>query len=114
MGYRSTMVLGVPKEKQNDLLKLDLGNSADKFADIFEQEKYDTIDERIVIYRGEYLKWYDEFKDVQAIEEFLNKTWKEFPETTFLIGLGEDGRAHSEIGAYYNYCGIYSHIEVYK
>ena len=43
MGYRSTMVLGVPKEKQKDLLKLDLGNSADKFADIFEQEKYDTI-----------------------------------------------------------------------
>mgnify|MGYP005998937701 CR=1 FL=1 len=63
MGYRSTMVLGVPKEKQKDLLKLDLGNSADKFADIFEQEKYDTIDEGIVIYRGEYLKWYDEFKD---------------------------------------------------
>jgi|TARA_S200002703_G_scaffold51801_1_gene44973 hypothetical protein len=111
MGYRSTMVLGVPKEKQNDLLELDLGNSADKFADIFEQEK---IEDDIVIYRGEYLKWYDEFKDVQAIEEFLNKTWKEFPETTFLIGLGEDGTAHSEIGAYYNYCGIYSSIEVNK
>jgi RimJ/RimL family protein N-acetyltransferase len=107
MGYRSTMVLGVPKEKEKEFLNLDAVIENDfEIANCYAND--------VVVFRGEYLKWYDKYKDVQAIEKFLNDTWKEFPEKTFLIGVGEDGHIHSEIGAYYNYCGIYTDILIHE
>lgn len=112
MGYRSTMVLGVPKEKEKHLLKLNLNSGSTSVKDLFENA--DCFADDVAVFRGEYLKWYDKYKDVQAIEKFLNDTWKEFPEKTFLIGVGEDGHIHSEIGAYYNYCGIYTDILIHE
>ena len=32
---------------------------------------------------------------------------------TFLIGIGEDGHIHSEIGEYYHYCNIYTDIVIH-
>ena len=110
MGYRSTMVFGVPKEKEKHLKGLDLGG--DTIEDLFEIANCYADD--VVVFRGEYLKWYDEFKDVQAIERFLNETWKNYPDKTFLIGVGEDGLMHSNIGAYYNYCNIYTDIVIHE
>ena len=110
MGYRSTMVLGVPKEKEKEFLKLDLGG--DTIEDLFEIAN--SFADDVVVFRGEYLKWYDEYKDVQVIENFLNETLKDYPDQTFLIGVGEDGHIHSEIGEYYNYCNIYTDIVIHE
>jgi len=110
MGYRSTMVLGVPKEKEKEFLKLDLGG--DTIEDLFEIANCEADD--VIVFRGEYLKWYDEYKDVQVIENFLNETLKDYPDQTFLIGVGEDGHIHSEIGEYYNYCNIYTDIVIHE
>ena len=57
---------------------------------------------------------YDEYKDVQVIENFLNETLKDYPDKTFLIGVGEDGHIHSVIGEYYNYCNIYTDIVIHE
>ena len=110
MGYRSTMVLVVPKEKEKEFLKLDLGG--DTIEDLFEIAN--SFADDVVVFRGEYLKWYDEYKDVQVIENFLNETLKDYPDQTFLIGVGEDGHIHSEIGEYYNYCNIYTDIVIHE
>ena len=59
MGYRSTMVLGVPKEKEKDLLKLNLNSGSTSVKDLFETA--DCFADDVAVFRGEYLKWYDEY-----------------------------------------------------
>ena len=104
------MVLGVPKEKEKQLKDLDLGG--DTIEDLFEIAN--SFADDVVVFRGEYLKWYDEFKDVKVIENFLNETLKDYPNKTFLIGIGEDGHIHLEIGKYYHYCNTYTDIVIHE
>jgi hypothetical protein len=54
MGYRSTMVFGVPKEKEKQLKGLDLGG--DTIEDLFEIANCYADD--VVVFRGEYLKMF--------------------------------------------------------
>ena len=69
----------------------------------------------MLIYEGEYLKWYDEFTEVKDITAMIEKGLKDNLEDseTFLVGIGEDGVIHSEMGDYYDYVGIYTTHEIY-
>ena len=103
MGYRSTMILGIaPKHKE----EFDKTNEDDAFKLVKE-------DKDMLIYEGEYLKWYSQYDDVRNIEQLLNEANTKDEESCFLVGIGEDGAIHSELGHYYDYVGIFTTHEIY-
>ena len=103
MGYRSTMILGIaPKHKE----EFDKTNEDDAFKLVKE-------DKDMLIYEGEYLKWYSQYDDVRNIEQLLNEANTKVEESCFLVGIGEDGAIHSELGHYYDYVGIFTTHEIY-
>ena len=67
----------------------------------------------VLIYEGEYLKWYPEFDDVKEITEFLENTYKKNETWCFSVGIGEDGKIHTELGEWYDFVGIYTTHEIY-
>ena len=127
MGYRSTMMFGVAQShapKLDDILI-----EHQMFADVRVSKTYPNYemvqddhgdskswkkvgDVQMVIYRFEYLKWYDDYPEVMAITKYLEKLHEETEDTTFLVGLGEEGEIHSEIGDWYNYVDHISKLEI--
>mgnify|MGYP003131771188 CR=1 FL=1 len=113
MGYRSTMILGIPPEQKKEfevILKKHYGE--------FMNEVYKTLqlvkeNKDVLIYEGEYLKWYPEFADVKEITEFLENTYKKNETWCFSVGIGEDGKIHTELGEWYDFVGIYTTHEIY-
>ena len=60
-----------------------------KEADIDDSFKKDvSIDDEYVRYFGSWLKWYDSYKDVTIINDFINDSTDEHPRG--LIAVGED------------------------
>jgi hypothetical protein len=114
MGYRSTMILGVaPKyKKEFDKINKKHSHSDDLFKPVKGNGQREIGIDEMLIYEGEHLKWYDEFDDVKDIEELINKA-SEDNDNAFLVGIGEDGVIHSEIGLYYDYVGISTIHEIY-
>ena len=132
MGYRSTIMFGVEQSHAPKLDKIlkeykmtaddrvsknypNYKAIKDEFGDFKSWEKTDDL--QMVIYKFEYLKWYDDYDDVRAVTKFLNNLHEEVvgaEETTFLVGLGEEGETHSEIGEWYNYVDHVSKLEIQK
>ena len=127
MGYRSTIIFGVEQShasKLDDILKdwemtphERLSKSypsytmvKDSFGNYVDHIKGDAL--QMVIYKFEYQKWYNEYPDVIAVTKFLEELHEEHEETTFLIGLGEMGETHSEIGEWYNFVDHISKLEI--
>ena len=113
MGYRSDMILGIPKKRVKAFEKLLIKYFPD--SDVFVRKNLieTRYNKNIAIYEGLYLKWYPSYEDVQAIEKFVNETWKKNEHNTFLVGLGEDGEIHTEVGDYFDYVGVYNTYEIY-
>ena len=113
MGYRSDMVIGIPKKKVKAFEKLLIKYFPD--SDVFVRKNLNVTryNKDIAIYEGLYLKWYPSYEDVKAIEKFVNDCWDKDDVNSFLVGLGEDGEIHSEIGDYFDYVGIYTTYEIY-
>ena len=104
MGYRSQVYVGVPPTKGKELesLKWEYGTteeSTSNFLDLFEPVKRNS-DEGMYIYMGDWLKWYQEYKDVEAITKFVEEC------EGFIIAIGEDEAIHSATGEYYEYIDI--------
>lgn len=130
MGYRSTIIFGVEQShapKLGDILKdwemtphqrvhklyPNYNMVKDEFGDFKSWEKTDDLE--MVIYKFEYQKWYEDYDDVRAVTKFLNNLHEEVvgaEETTFLVGLGEDGEIHSEIGDWYNFVDHISKLKI--
>ena len=127
MGYRSTIMFGVEQShapKLDEILKernmiadervsRDYPNYEmvkDKYGDFQKWEKADDI--QMVVYRFEYIKWYDDYPDVMAITKYLEELHEEHEYTTFLVGLGEEGETHSEIGDWWEYVDHISKLEI--
>ena len=108
MGYRSTMILGIAPKYKKEFEKLQKKHSYSD--DLFKLVKEE---DDMLIYEGEYLKWYSEYNDVNEVEKLLNKAKNEDEESCFLVGIGEDGEIHSEIGFYYDYVGISTTHKIY-
>ena len=93
MGYRSEVYIGIVKEQKEDFNELNNNN-----LKIFELlEETDTH----IVYKGEYLKWYSGYKDVQSFN-----TMVESDQDNFCLAIGEDNAIHSEIGEWYQYADL--------
>ena len=89
MGYRSEVYIGIVKEQKEEFEQLD------EYGACFELLK--ETDTHIV-YKGEYLKWYSSYKDVQSFNLIVESN-----EDNFCVAMGEDYAIHSEIGEWYDY-----------
>jgi len=139
MGYRSTVMFGVALShtiKLNEILEKyqmtpdekeivvypNYKMVKDKHGDFEKWEKVGNI--KVVIYKFEYMKWYDDYDDVRAVTKYLKGlaytledsevVESDSYETTFLVALGELGETHSEIGDWYNYVDHISKLEIAK
>jgi len=87
MGYKSNIFIIIYKnleENFSNLLKqYDLESSFEK------EREYDHIK-----YKGSWLKWYDSFEDVKAVETFINN----HKDKAGLLGIGEDGAESARAG----------------
>ena len=113
MGYRSDMVIGIPKKKVKAFEKLLIKYFPDSNVFVRKNLNETRYNKDIAIYEGLYLKWYPSYEDVKAIEKFVNDCWDKDDVNSFLVGLGEDGEIHSEIGDYFDYVGVYTTYEIY-
>jgi hypothetical protein len=90
MGYRSTVYIGIQKEQKEDFNELNEDNNK-----IFELLK--ETDTHIV-YKGEYLKWYDSYEHIHSFDALVDSN-----EDNFCVAIGEDYAIHSDIGEWYDY-----------
>lgn len=109
MGYRSTIIIGVNKKYEKDLKALNKNSMFKKVDQSFNEARSLSM----VIYRGEYLKWYDSFEEVNAINKYILHLIEEDDENAFIVGIGEDGNVHTEHGHYYDFVGIFTTHEIY-
>ena len=133
MGYRSEVHIAVPKKEEkeldairneHDLLKGDF--PAFTKEDYTQRwNRYNDNDEMIeettdyVIYHGNHLKWYEGYKDVDAVNSFIwdmaydccsDDEFNVFGRT--MVCIGEDNAIHSTIGDYYEVFNINMVVEL--
>jgi hypothetical protein len=89
----------------------------DKDGRFLEWERADDLE--MIIYKFEYLKWYADYPEVMAITKCLEDLYKEGrlterDETTFLVGLGEEGEIYSTMGEWYNFVSHVSKLEIHE
>ena len=129
MGYRSTIIFGVEQShapKLDKILKEYQMTPDEKEFVVYPNykmvtdihgdfEKWEKVgDIKVVIYKFEYMKWYDDYPEVMAITKYLEKLHEEHEDTTFLVGLGEEGETHSMIGNWWEYVNHISKLEIQK
>jgi len=90
MGYRSTIYIQVKNELEEDLL------------DVFRREdlidhfhKVNTEEVQTVKYLGDWLKWYDSYSDVKAVNNFIDGN----TDSAALLAIGEDGAESARAGS---------------
>tara|TARA_R110001592_G_scaffold112415_1_gene310649 strand:- start:641 stop:979 length:339 start_codon:yes stop_codon:yes gene_type:complete len=112
MGYRSQVIVGIPKEEKENLFKLKNGDKRNVFEDLFSLQLENS--EGMLIYESNFeLKWYDQYTDVKLINDFLNDL-EEQDQKVFAVAIGEDQVIHSEIGSYYDYVAISLSVNYYE
>jgi len=100
MGYRSTVYIGIQKEQKEEF------EQADEYGECFVfMQETDTH----LVYEGEYLKWYTDYKDVKRFNEIVRSN-----EDNFCVAVGEDNEIHSEIGEWYDYIGFSMEAYIYN
>ena len=108
MGYTSDVVLVMYPEKPEDMPALKLFAS-ENMADKFEEVKRDSP--RIPVYlrwRWDRVVWYEEYPEVQAVEDVLNRWGEMFQRVGFhkyifhyeFIRIGEDPDDTDERGTH--------------
>ena len=94
MGYRSEVYIGIPTDYAKEL------ESLDNFNDMFELwHQSDGTN----IYIGDWLKWYEGYKDVEEITKFVQKFEED---CACIVAIGEDNEVHSEYGHYYDFLDL--------
>ena len=89
MGYRSEVVFAIDK-KVVPLFLAHIASSAPGQALCFKHSDYHTKDYcggGHWLFRWDYVKWYDYYEDVRAIESFVNEKLQELPES---FGAGDE------------------------
>ena len=133
MGYRSEVHIAVPKKDEKEL---DAIMNEHKLLEgdfpAFTKEDYtqkwvryndndDLVDEftEYVIYHGNHLKWWEGFKDVDAVNSFIedmaydccaDDEFNVFGRT--MVCIGEDNAIHGVIGDYYEIFNINMVVEL--
>lgn len=110
MGYRSQVYIGIPTNKRKDFEQLNLGetyeNTPLQLTKILEVA---SEQEKIIIYKGDWLKWYPDYEAVQTITSFVEEL---VDEDCFIVAVGEDGTIHSELGYYFDWVEIYTKVNI--
>jgi hypothetical protein len=122
MGYYSEVYIAVPKKDEaeldaimnkHDLLEsdfeitgLDVYQSESEYGD----NRFEKSNHReFVIYEASRLKWYEQFKDVQEINSFIEMGEED---GRIMVCVGEDSEVHSHIGDYWDVFKVYTKVEV--
>ena len=119
MGYRSEVIFGVRKDSREKIDKVlkeyNLHKSFKWYEKTYDCTEYDESNnfkvkqtDYWIIYTEDWLKWYDEYEDVRAINECID----ELEGKGFMVALGEDNVIHSEIGEWYDYVNHISKLEI--
>lgn len=100
MGYRSKVYIGIQKEQKEEF------EQADEYGECFVfMQETDTH----LVYEGEYLKWYPEYKDVKRFNEIVMSN-----EDNFCVAIGENNEIHSDIGDWQNHIGLSMKAYIYS
>ena len=110
MGYYSEVYIAVPKKDEAELdaimNKHDLLESDSEYGD----NRFEKSNHReFVIYEVSRLKWYEEFKDVQEINSFIEMGEED---GRIMVCVGENDEVHSHIGDYWDIFKVYTKVEV--
>ena len=117
MGYRSQVIIGIPKEEKENLFKIKNGDRRNVFEDLFSLKLENS--QGILIYESIFeLKWGSGgytgvYNDVRLITDFLNDL-EEREKKVFAVAIGEDQVIDSEIGEYYEYVEIFLSVSYYE
>ena len=124
MGYRSEVYIAIPKKAEKEMDKVFKEHYSDNAWRVDSPfKKYDhtqkwvesdgnhTIskEETFVIYEGSFLKWYEGYKDVDAVTSIAEKYEDD---GACIVCVGEDGQIHSELGDYQEVFNIYTKVEL--
>ena len=124
MGYRSEVYIAIPKKAEKEMDKVFKEHYSDsawrvdsplkKYEHIqrwIESDGDETIskEQTYVIYEGSWLKWYENYKDVDAI---TNLVVKYEDDGACIVCVGEDGQIHSEFGEYNEVFNVYTKVEL--
>jgi hypothetical protein len=108
MGYRSEVYIAVQK---SDEVGLDAILTEHNLLrdEAFTKKEYLGY----VIYEASWLKWYEGYKDVGAVNEFIEANPLDYEnDGRCLVCVGEDEQIHSEIGMYQDIFNIYTNVEL--
>ena len=118
MGYRSEVIFGVKKDSRDKMDKVlekhDLQDSYKWYEKTHTWTEFNDDGARVVhteywiVWVGDYLKWYDEYEDVKAINECID----DLGDKGFMVALGEDNVIHSERGEWYDFVDHISKLEI--
>ena len=124
MGYTSEVHIAVPKKAEKELDKLLTKHNLiaeNEYSCSFRKEHHTqkwkeinngvTTDKSndIILYQASSLKWYEEYKDVQEINSFIEMGEED---GRCIVCVGEDNVVHSDIGDYWNVFNIYMKVEL--
>ena len=126
MGYYSEVYIAVPKKAEaemdkamnsNNLLtkpKFETSPSFEKYDheqtySQYENDKLVEKTKKLVIYEGNWLKWYPEYKDVQAVTSVVENHEES---GACIVCVGEDGAVHSNTGEYHDVFNVYVKVEL--
>ena len=132
MGYRSEVHIAVPKTGEAELdAIMNKHNLLEGEYPAFTKDDYiqkwvryndndDLVDEstEYAIYHGNHLKWYEGFKDVDAVNSFIMDKIYDCCDDyggeggRTMVCIGEDNAIHSDIGDYYEVFNINMVVEL--
>jgi len=115
MGYRSEVYIGMPSGKINEIEDLSWeyphyqnqkGKDTTDFLDLFTKIKDDGD---VHIYRGDWLKWYEGYNDVEQMKDVVEK---HVEDGGFSVCVGEDEAIHSAQGDYSEHIDIRTRVDI--
>ena len=124
MGYTSEVHIAVPKKDERRMDKvLNRHNLIAEDEDSYKFKKThhtqrwkehthgSTIDKSkdIILYQASSLKWYEEYKDVQDVNSFIEMGEED---GRCIVCVGEDNDVHSDIGDYYDVFNVHMKVEL--
>ena len=112
MGYRSQVYIGIPPNKRKDFEQLNLGETYENTPlQLTKLLGVESEQEEIIIYKGDWLKWYPDYEAVRTITSFVEEL-VDAEADAFMVGVGEDSAIHSELGSYFDWVEIYTQINI--
>lgn len=104
MGYRSTVIFGLKKSRKEKL------NEVFKKHDLEGVYEETEAADDFILYKAEYVKWYEEYSDVADIIEVIDEA--HLKDEGFMVCLGELGELHNERGEWWNFVDRVSYLEI--